>query len=329
MLEIDLRKMKTFEAVARLRSFTAAAEELLIAQPSVSQHVQKLEESIGVPLLLRTRQGVELTDAGNIFLQEYYQTQARFERALRAARTGSASPQILRIGSSYQATARFLPGLLDRYKALYPRVQVQMLERRPSTIRKAVESGELEIGFGRSVGSSDPGSLEASEVRFHSPAMEVVYTDGLVVAAATSHPLSQESWTSLEVAAKYEWSIFDRSQTPEFCDFLAHQCRVRAAVPDIVAYWETFHTLMTMVALGPSISILPACFAVQPFPGVVFVPILPRIDFELVMFWDSSRQCTATQAFVELIRSERQAIQQSQSLLQPALGAESRNLSSS
>lgn len=303
MLEIDLRKLKTFEAVARLRSFTAAAEELLIAQPSVSQHVQKLEESIGVPLLLRTRQGVELTDAGSIFLQEYYQTQTRFERALLAARNGSSATPVIRIGSSYQATARFLPGLLDRFKDLHPRAQVQVFERRPSTIRKAVETGELELGFGRLVGSRE----DLSDTSLHS---ETVYQDGLVVAAASGHPISASPVTSLQEATKFEWSLFDRTQAPEFVDFLNQCCRSQGLVPEVVACWETFHTLMTMVSTSATISLLPGCFALQSFPGIDFIPVQPSLDFDLVMFWSAQRECPVTRDLVQLIRDERSAIQE-------------------
>lgn len=303
MLEIDLKKLKTFEAVARLRSFTAAAEELLIAQPSVSQQVQKLEESIGVPLLLRTRQGVELTDAGSIFLQEYYQTQTRFERALLAARNGAGSTPVIRIGSSYQATARFLPSLLDRFKASHPRAQIQVFERRPSTIRKAVETGELELGFGRLTGSRD-------ELSDSSLSVETVYQDGLVVAAATGHPISTCSVTSLHEAAKFEWSLFDRTQAPEFVDFLNHCCRTQGIVPEVVASWETFHTLMTMVSARATISILPGCFATQSFPGIVFIPVQPSLEFDLVMFWSAQQQCPVTRDLVQLIRDERAAIQE-------------------
>src|SRR3954451_5959392 len=61
---MELRQLRTFEAVARHRSFTRASEELLVAQPAVSQQVRRLERELGVDLLRRTSRSVSLTPRG-------------------------------------------------------------------------------------------------------------------------------------------------------------------------------------------------------------------------------------------------------------------------
>src|SRR4051794_41947028 len=65
---MELRQLRTFEAVARHRSFTRASEELMVAQPAVSQQVRRLERELGVDLLRRTGRQVALTQPGEVLL---------------------------------------------------------------------------------------------------------------------------------------------------------------------------------------------------------------------------------------------------------------------
>ncbi|MFC8142397.1 LysR family transcriptional regulator [Streptomyces paradoxus] len=94
---IELRHLRAFAAVARRRSFTQAAEELLITQPALSRTVAQLEAALGVRLLDRSSRGVALTDTGAEFLIHVERTLAAFSAALAAARHEST----LRLGFSW------------------------------------------------------------------------------------------------------------------------------------------------------------------------------------------------------------------------------------
>ncbi|MET7845744.1 LysR family transcriptional regulator [Streptomyces sp. NPDC005356] len=83
---IELRHLRAFAAVARRRSFTQAAEELLITQPALSGTVAQLEASLAVRLLERSSRGVQLTDTGVDFLVHVERTLTAFDAALAAAR---------------------------------------------------------------------------------------------------------------------------------------------------------------------------------------------------------------------------------------------------
>ncbi|WP_030343610.1 LysR family transcriptional regulator [Streptomyces sp. NRRL S-1022] len=108
---IELRHLRAFAAVARRRSFTQAAQELLITQPALSRTVAQLEAALGVRLLDRSSRGAALTDTGAEFLVHAERTLAAFDAALAAARHESA----LRLGFSWllpdpwaqQSIARF------------------------------------------------------------------------------------------------------------------------------------------------------------------------------------------------------------------------------
>ncbi|MER7694422.1 LysR family transcriptional regulator [Streptomyces sp. NPDC097610] len=94
---IELRHLRAFAAVARHRSFTRAAEELLITQPALSRTVAQLEAGLGVRLLDRSSRGVALTDTGAEFLVHAERTLAAFDAAVAAAHHAS----VVRLGFSW------------------------------------------------------------------------------------------------------------------------------------------------------------------------------------------------------------------------------------
>src|SRR6266404_8834932 len=67
---IELRHLRYFVALADAGTFTHAAERMFIAQPTLSQQIRRLEEMVGTPLLHRRRDGVQLTEAGTVLLEE-------------------------------------------------------------------------------------------------------------------------------------------------------------------------------------------------------------------------------------------------------------------
>ncbi|MEU9368285.1 LysR family transcriptional regulator [Streptomyces avermitilis] len=85
-MEVELRHLRAFAAVARCRSFSRAAQELLVTQPALSRTVAQLEGALSVRLLDRTSRHVELTDAGAEFLQHVEQVLATYDQALAVAR---------------------------------------------------------------------------------------------------------------------------------------------------------------------------------------------------------------------------------------------------
>ena len=131
---MELRHLKYFIAVAEELHFARAAGRLHIAQPSLSKQIKQLEQELGFPLFYRTKQKVELLDAGHVFLDEAHRILRQAENAVESARrahTGQSGR--LLIGFSASATLEVLPKVLRKYLELYPNVTVELSEM--TTIR--------------------------------------------------------------------------------------------------------------------------------------------------------------------------------------------------
>ncbi|MGZ4354742.1 MAG: LysR family transcriptional regulator, partial [Gaiellaceae bacterium] len=150
-LGIELRHLAALEAVGRLRSFGRAARELGYTQSAVSQQIAQLERMVGQRLVDRPGgpRRVDLTEAGRLLLRHADAIVAQLDAAqadMAALAEGAAGP--LRVGIYQSVGARILPGLLRRFSAEWPRVEVRVQEETDARdLLRLVERGDLDLTF--------------------------------------------------------------------------------------------------------------------------------------------------------------------------------------
>jgi DNA-binding transcriptional LysR family regulator len=126
MMRVTLRQLITFEAVARLKSFSAAATEMHVSQPTVSKQIRALHEEIGLPLVEQIGKKVFLTQAGhelNATCAEWLQTWERFEQTI--ADLKGMQQGRLRI-SAVTTTKYFMPRLLGPFCSQFPNIDISL-----------------------------------------------------------------------------------------------------------------------------------------------------------------------------------------------------------
>lgn len=143
---MDIRQLRYFSRVAELRSFSAAADQLRIAQPALSRCVQQLEEALGVQLLTRHGRGVTPTAAG----EKLYHHAQRLLRDMRLVEEEIVAASGAPFGHLYlampPATGQILaPPVMERYRALYPRVSVHILEGFSGYIHEWLNSRRIDV----------------------------------------------------------------------------------------------------------------------------------------------------------------------------------------
>ena len=126
MMHITLRQLRAFEAVARLRSFTRAAEELHVTQPSVSKQLRLLQEQVGLPLVEQLGKKVFLTEAGQALhatCADWLDTWGRFEQII--ANLKGLNQGRLKIATVTTAKY-FMPRILGPFCARYPGIDIAL-----------------------------------------------------------------------------------------------------------------------------------------------------------------------------------------------------------
>ena len=141
-------RLKVFKTVADRLSFTKAAAELLISQPAVTKQITELERLLGKPLFLRHGNRISLTDDG-VRLLEYANRILALYGELRDAfveEQGAFSGEI-RLGASTTLSQYVLPGLLAKFRKLYPDVRVTLFNGNTEQIERQIADGKLDFGM--------------------------------------------------------------------------------------------------------------------------------------------------------------------------------------
>lgn len=140
--------LRYFQRVAEQGSFTAAARELGISQPSLSVAVRKLEESLGASLLHRSRQGVSLTRAGEILLEHARQADRALEAGKEELLALETEPRgAFTLGAHESLAAYLLPGFMARFLERYPKVQLTLQNGNSAEIERQVIERRIDIGL--------------------------------------------------------------------------------------------------------------------------------------------------------------------------------------
>src|SRR5215210_5282714 len=145
---MTLQQLRYFLAATAHASFSAAAETLHLAQPSLSDQIRRLEAELGVPLFVRAGRRLELTEAGRLL-------RPHAERTLAAAEDAAASVRDVRgltggsvaFGTFGSAHHYLLGGLVEDFRRRYPAVRVRVVGQNSAEVADAVRDGHLEAGL--------------------------------------------------------------------------------------------------------------------------------------------------------------------------------------
>lgn len=177
---MELRHLRYFIAVAEELNFTKAALRLYTAQPSLSQQIKDLEAEIGVPLLYRTKRKVELTEEGQIFLEQARLTLAQADKAIAMARQiAKSKQQMLRIGFVPVVEMKIFPYVLPNLRVQNSDLKIELLSLNNSDQAKMLKKGEIDIAFTRQ-------SLFSDEIE-----SQFVLREPLIFLLHKDHPLAR------------------------------------------------------------------------------------------------------------------------------------------
>lgn len=237
-------QLRYLDVAIRLGSVRKAAAELGVAQPSVSAQIQRLEEDLGVILVVRGPRGIRPTDAAEAMLP-HVRAALRAEDAMRqeaGSVTGLRSGRV-RLGSISAASHSLLPTVVRRFRKEHPNIHFQVTEGGSSAIRADVASGEFEIGIVsrfRNASADDPGLryIDLAHGR-------------IALCLPQNHPLTRQRHVRATDLAGEEMVSFHRGY------LLREAYDALASVADITAvyYTDSAEIAHRMVAEGVGLSL--------------------------------------------------------------------------
>lgn len=249
-MNIELRHLRYFIAVAEELHFGRAAARLNISQPPLSQQIQILEQLVGARLLARTNRSVSLTAAGKQFLADSRQVLSLVnDAAARAERLHLGETGELRLG--FTSSAPFISAVsqtLSTFRRHYPDVHIQTREINTREQIVPLNEGSLDLGLMRN--TQLPDTL----------AWEVILQEPLMAMIPRDHPLAAQPSVTLAELAQEPFVFFDPHVGTGLYDDILGLMRRYGLSPVITQEVGEAMTIIGLVAAGLGVSILPASF---------------------------------------------------------------------
>lgn len=261
---MQLRKLRSFIAVAEELSVRRAAKNLGIAQSALTKQIANLEAELGLDLLIRDRQRIiGLTAAGKSFLGDAGRILAEIERATRSAR-GIAEGQEgrLRLGVCEDATTERLSRILSAFHCRLPAVETDLYEMSAANLARALRRNDIDL------------ALTVPPVSDETLIVDPVWHDGWLVALPERHRLSR--WTQLtpESLADVPLILTHSELAPAGHEQILKAFRIAGVAPRIAAQALRRTTKLYMVAAVRGVAFLPGSMAGVSIPGVVMRPFV-------------------------------------------------------
>lgn len=267
---MNLRQLRYFVAVAEELHFGRAAVRLHISQPPLSQQIHNLEDFLGVTLFKREKKRIELTFAGQVFLDSARQLLEQSQWAIQTVRR-AAKGEVGTLVIGYASSIPFT-GLVGRvvreFRRQRPDVELRIKEMRGVDQIKALVERDIDIGFVR-----EP-LLQAH------PLLEsrCLYRETFVLALPTDHPLNHTPSVRLVDLNNESFVLYPRNCGTVLYDQVIHICHEAGFFPNVIQETPQFASVLDLVSAGLGLSIVPASTAHVSLPNVSFRPITDTME---------------------------------------------------
>jgi DNA-binding transcriptional LysR family regulator len=291
-MNLTLRQLRAFAAIAESGSFTAAAHTLHLTQSALSVMIREMEQDIGLQLLDRHTRKVQLSEAGAEFLPSVHRMLGDLGVAvasltdLRDQKRG-----LLRLAAPQLMACTLMPRVIAAYRALYPAVDVRLTDTLPEQLIATVSSGRVELAIGQDV------AVDAGLDR------RALFRDRHWLICRPDHPLAARKKARWRDLTPYRFIAptrdFRQRVLPELdADTQAYLSRVETQE---VSYMTT---ALGMVSSGLGITVCPtyASSLVQSH-GLHMVPLVsPQFHREVCIYSAARRTLSpAAASFVQVL----------------------------
>lgn len=290
---MEMHQLRYVVAVARTGNFSRAAEHCHVAQPSLSQQIQKLEEELGERLFDRMHREVRLTSHGEAFLRRAVRILEEVDAAKREA---TDAQELLRggvtIGVLPTIAPYLLPDIMAEFAEKFPGVEIVVQEDTTARLRKLAHAYEIDFAL-----ASPPIQDERLEMR-------ELFTEELLLALPPGHPLTRQR--TVAVADLEQERLIVMKEGHCLGDQVLRFCDRRELRPHISFRSAQLETIQALVRAGLGLSLIPAMAAQSERSDRPEYRSLqaPRPERKIAVFWPAQRPPgRAANEFLKLIKA--------------------------
>ena len=296
MPRVELRHIRYFIAVAECLNFRKAALRLHIAQPPLSRQIQQLEEELGVELFSRDKRHVELTSAGQAFLEQAIKVMLQTSHATEMARqTYSGNPGIVKVGIGSGLAGVASPAVFE-FRKRWPGTGVECRDVFSNFQNEALRRREIDVGFLRP--PIDRTMLDC----------EPLYEEAFVVIVPKYHRLAKRRALRIRDIVNEPILMFSRNYSNTLYDKIVSLYSRHGLTPRVVLENMEPHDEAgaVTVASGKAIFVGAGAFVNRSLAGVelISVPLIePEARIEVYAAWRKDEDSAAVRGFIDCLRS--------------------------
>ena len=287
------RSLQYLMAIVEHGSYTRAAEALHVSQPSLSQQIKQLEESVSAPLLLRAGRTVRLTDAGEIYLHHARRAYGELDAGTRAIQdVKNLSRGSLRLG--WTPITDFLTcDLLGGFCLQYPGISLSTLEMPADGLESAVSEDRIDVG----IAFGNPQLNEHSQPDIQ---RTVLFEETLCLAIGNEHPRAgqKERMSAAELGKE---SLIMLNEDFALRRHVDEYCLQNSILPRVNIETDSLSVIIEMVQFGPMATILPLSIIRSQcglYP-IVLAPTIPKKSISIISR-NSGYKSPACRVFTDL-----------------------------
>ena len=297
---MELWQLRTFRAVAENLNFTKASEQLFLTQSAVSHQIKALEEEFGVPLFIRGKRGVILTDAGKTALKHAMKIleQAEEMREIVAGREKAIAGRV-RVAAATQALVYLFAPLFEDFMDAFE--AVELIFRTTVSTEQTVEdilNGVADVGF--------------ASLAVYSPNLEVteLFQDELVLVVGKKHKLASRNEISIKQLMSERWILFERGSSIRRAtdDFFKR----KKIEPETALESNDVYFIKIMIEHGLGVSLLPSWAVTEEIErgDLSFVKVKNlQLKRKIAMLSIKGQQSAPIRAFINYISGKKDELQ--------------------
>jgi DNA-binding transcriptional LysR family regulator len=290
---MDLRQLRYLVALSEERSFTRAAAREHIAQPALSQQIQRLEREVGLPLVERTTRSVVVTDAGRLLIARARTMLAELEAAneelqsLRGVQTGH-----VRIGAMHTMGPVDLSLMLASYHRLHPGIELTVREQSSEELAEMLRIDEIDLAF-----------LSVTErIESHGLGLHQLVSEELAVLLPPGHRLADRDAVPMRELADEQFVSFREGS--RLRELLVVASRQNGFEPKVMLSSNEPQRIRRLVSRGMGVAILPQSDATGPGADVAVRRLTrPSLSRDITLAWRHGRRHPpAVARFLSMVR---------------------------